>query len=72
MSEREEEKLKEELRDTIALSNKIIDFHDEVMESKTNQVQFLETENKKLFNMVLEASKLLKVALKTSIGSIIN
>lgn len=68
----DEEKLKEELRDTIELSNKIIDFHDEVMESKTKQVEFLETENKRLFNMVLEASKLLKIALKTSASNIIN
>ena len=71
MSENEE-KLKAELRDTIELSNKIIDFHDEVMESKTLQVQFLESENQKLSKMVLTASKLLKVALKSSASNIVN
>lgn len=71
MSENEE-KLKAELRDTIELSNKIIDFHDEVMESKTLQVQFLESENQKLSKMVHEASKLLKIALKSSANNIVN
>jgi hypothetical protein len=69
---KEEEKLKTELRDTIALSNSIIEFHDEVMELKTLKIEYLESENRKLQALVLEASRILRTALLNSTHEVIN
>lgn len=69
---KEEEKLKTELRDTIALSNSIIEFHDEAMELKTLKIEYLESENRKLQALVLEASQLLRSVLLNSTHEVIN
>ena len=61
-----EEKLRNELREAVELSNKIISFHDEVIEYKTRQVEALEKENRNLSQLVLHASDLLKLLLLSS------
>lgn len=60
----ESEKLTNELKETLDIANRIVDFYEEVLEQQNVKIELLETENKKLISLLKDSKDLLKGALK--------
>ena len=67
-----EDSLKEEIKETIAISNKIIGFYEELIEAQNEQIESLQCEVKGLQSKIVEARILLRDTFKTQHFGIIN
>lgn len=60
----ESKKLTNELKETLDIANRIVDFYEEVLAQQNVKIEFLETENRKLILLLGDSKDLLKGALK--------
>ena len=61
-----------EVVETLDTANKIVGFYEEVLASQTAKISALETENRTLKKLLLEARGLLRETLKTPKRSLVN
>lgn len=60
----ESKKLANELKETLDIANRIVDFYEEVLGQQNVKIEFLETETRKLILLLGNSKDLLKSALK--------
>lgn len=68
----ESKKLANELKETLDIANRIVDFYEEVLEQQFLKIELLETENRKLTLLLRDSKELLKGALKIPKSSLPN